>query len=48
MALRCVNTLLCYMIKIKKLKDELQLHLRVVLVFTGIVVAIIIIQEFFN
>jgi hypothetical protein len=33
------------MIGLKKLKAEIQLHLRVVLVFIGIVVAIVILQE---
>ena len=34
------------MLELKKIKNEIQLHLKVVLVFVGIVVAIIIIQEF--
>ncbi len=35
------------MIGFKKLKTELQLHIRVALVFTGIVVAIIVIEQIF-
>jgi hypothetical protein len=30
---------------LKKMKNELQLHIKVVLVFVGILVAIVIIQE---
>jgi hypothetical protein len=33
------------MLGLKKLKAEIQLHLRVFLVFVGIVVAIVILQE---
>lgn len=36
------------MLGLKKLKAEIQLHLRVVLVFVGIVVAIVILQELLN
>jgi hypothetical protein len=36
-----------YMLSFKKVKSELQLQIRVALVFTGIVVAIVIIEQLF-
>jgi hypothetical protein len=46
MAEAAVLGYLCGMISLKKLKSEVQVQLKVVLVFIGILVAIIIIQEF--
>jgi hypothetical protein len=37
--------LICTMLGLKKLRADIQVHVKVVLVFIGIVVAIVIIQE---
>jgi hypothetical protein len=36
------------MLGLKKLRSDIQVHVKVVLVFVGIVVAIVIIQELLN